>query len=251
MSQAEQAKEKGNLALKNQDYQGAVASYTEAINLDPNQVAYYTNRSLAYISLLQFDNALLDTEIAIKLDPNSARAYQRKGQSLKGLNKLKEAADALKKGLELDPTNQQIMNLYRDCLKSLQPEGGPSDAQKKQAKAIEEIFKGYPIAICKSIPDIAHLAQDKAFCNKLEEIKRDLSKLQHYITDEKIQTFLGTAIQLNQISQMTSQERDALMKKEQEYRLKQEKREEQEREQKRKAEKEKKEMEEKKRKRKN
>lgn len=52
--------------------------------------------------------------------------------------------------------------------------------QDKQLQALQEIFATDPVALCKSIPDIAPLANDKSFCNKLEEIKRDFTKITQY-----------------------------------------------------------------------
>jgi hypothetical protein len=49
-------------------------------------------------------------------------------------------------------------------------------------EALQEIFATDPITLCKSIPDIAHLANENSFCNKLLEIQRDFSKISKYET---------------------------------------------------------------------
>jgi hypothetical protein len=39
----------------------------------PNEAAYYNNRSAAYLMLLKFTDALTDVETAIRLDGNNAK----------------------------------------------------------------------------------------------------------------------------------------------------------------------------------
>ncbi|ARV60614.1 hypothetical protein BZZ01_20145 [Nostocales cyanobacterium HT-58-2] len=57
--------------FEQEDYQGAIAAYTEAIRLNPNSYRAYTLRGLA--RLLEGDNqgAITDYNQAIRLNPNS------------------------------------------------------------------------------------------------------------------------------------------------------------------------------------
>ena len=57
------------------NYDGAIVSFTKAIELDSNSVEAYSNRGAAYIDKGSFDAAILDFNKAIKLDPNLAEAY--------------------------------------------------------------------------------------------------------------------------------------------------------------------------------
>lgn len=41
-------KNDGNVAYKNKDFAKAVQLYDEAINLDPTELTYYTNKAAAY-----------------------------------------------------------------------------------------------------------------------------------------------------------------------------------------------------------
>ena len=60
-------------------YDEAIASYTKAIELDPTNPVYYSNRAAAYSSKASHDEAVLDAEKAIEVDPSFIKAYHRLG----------------------------------------------------------------------------------------------------------------------------------------------------------------------------
>jgi tetratricopeptide (TPR) repeat protein len=80
-----QFKAKGNAALQAKNYSEAIEYYTKAINLDGANVIYYSNRSAAYLSAGDAQNALEDAKACLGLDPNFSKGYSRKGAALHGL----------------------------------------------------------------------------------------------------------------------------------------------------------------------
>jgi small glutamine-rich tetratricopeptide repeat-containing protein alpha len=60
-------------------YDEAIASYNEAVALDPTNAVYYSNRAAAHLSKHDYQQAVLDAEKAIEVDPNFVRAYSRLG----------------------------------------------------------------------------------------------------------------------------------------------------------------------------
>ncbi len=68
--QAEDLKNKGNAALKAGNIDEALSLYTDAIELDPDNHVFYSNRSAAYASCKKYKEALSDAEQAIKLKPD-------------------------------------------------------------------------------------------------------------------------------------------------------------------------------------
>jgi tetratricopeptide (TPR) repeat protein len=70
------------LAFYDEDeYDKAIAEYTEALNLYPNNAAAYCNRGESYRMKKQYDEAIQDLEKAISLDQN----YQWAKDNLKGI----------------------------------------------------------------------------------------------------------------------------------------------------------------------
>ena len=61
------------------DYPNAIASYTQAINLNPQLNHAYVSRGDAYFSQSDFLSAVADYTKAIELSPNYAAAYYRRG----------------------------------------------------------------------------------------------------------------------------------------------------------------------------
>ena len=54
-------------------YAHAVAGYTRAIALDPNNAVYYANRAFAHLRLENLGSVLTDATKAIELDPTYAK----------------------------------------------------------------------------------------------------------------------------------------------------------------------------------
>ena len=67
LMQANELKMQGNAALKKEDVGTAVKLYTKAIELDPNNHALYTNRSMALCRQAKYERALRDAETSIQL----------------------------------------------------------------------------------------------------------------------------------------------------------------------------------------
>ena len=94
--------DKGNVKLRLQDYKGAIADFTKAIELDPSYVkeAYY-NRGLSKARLQDNRGAIADFTKAIEFDPNYASAYVNRGLSKLMLNQKDSGCLDLSKAGEL------------------------------------------------------------------------------------------------------------------------------------------------------
>ncbi len=71
----EELKEKGNQAVRCENYTEAVLHYSFAIKLSPNDPILYSNRSFAFLKLKQLYYANEDAEKAIQLKPDWAKVY--------------------------------------------------------------------------------------------------------------------------------------------------------------------------------
>ena len=76
---AEKLKQKGNSLMSGKNFDGAIETYTKAIDLDPTNPVYYSNRAAAYSSKGDHLSAVGDAEKAIEVDPSYVKAYHRLG----------------------------------------------------------------------------------------------------------------------------------------------------------------------------
>jgi len=84
------AKQKGKEAFFQGKYDEAIESYTEAINLDPNDPNLLGLRSTAFTKVDKYDDALMDTENMIKLRPADFKGHLLKANTLYYLGRYDE-----------------------------------------------------------------------------------------------------------------------------------------------------------------
>ena len=115
IERANEEKDKGNKALQEKDYQKALEHYTNAINLNPKNHIFYSNRSSVYAILEKFEDALQDANKTVELDPKFVRGYSRKGAALFFLKRYKEASEVYSEGLKLEPNNETFKQEISRC----------------------------------------------------------------------------------------------------------------------------------------
>lgn len=91
---AEEYKAAGNKFFKIKDYPAAIKEYTRAIEADPKNPTYYSNRAAAYISANRFVEALEDCKTADELDPGNMKIGLRLGRVYTSLGRPDEALAA-------------------------------------------------------------------------------------------------------------------------------------------------------------
>lgn len=92
---AESWKTLGNNAFKIKDYPLAIKHFTQAIEIDPLNPIYYSNRSLAYASQQDWLLSAQDAKESIKLDSKFTKGHFRLVKSFLSLNKIRDARQAL------------------------------------------------------------------------------------------------------------------------------------------------------------
>lgn len=73
------------------DYENAIKYYTEALDVNPSNAIYYSNRSLAYLRTECYGYALADATKALEVDKNYIKGYYRRATSNMALGKFKAA----------------------------------------------------------------------------------------------------------------------------------------------------------------
>lgn len=102
------AKDAGNVEYKNRNFDGAIARYTEAVELDPDNVSFLTNRAAARLESGDVEGAIADCKLAVTRNMEKslrtdfkiiARAYGRMGNAYLRQENYDEAIIAFQKSL--------------------------------------------------------------------------------------------------------------------------------------------------------
>lgn len=108
------------------NYREALSDASEAIRLDPQNVAAYTYRGHIYNALGDYKRAIQDFNAAILLDGQNSSAYSGRGVAFANSGDYNNAVADLSKAIELDPTAYAYENRGK-CYKML------GDDEKAQA----------------------------------------------------------------------------------------------------------------------
>jgi len=117
---AEKLKKEGNEKLQQKDYKGAIAQYTKAILLDPENAVYFSNRSAAFTYMKDFDEAIKDGNRAIQRRPDWPKGYMRVATALDSSGDTKAAISTYRECLtKIDAADSQWNNIH-NAIESLE-----------------------------------------------------------------------------------------------------------------------------------
>ncbi|XP_074662560.1 serine/threonine-protein phosphatase 5-like [Tubulanus polymorphus] len=114
---ASEFKEKANELFKKQDYDKAIDFYTNAIEIDATEAAYFSNRSFAYLKIECFGYALQDANSALEIDPKYVKAYYRRASANMALGKFKLALKDFESVTKCRPNDKDARTKYLECKK--------------------------------------------------------------------------------------------------------------------------------------
>jgi DnaJ homolog subfamily C member 8 len=126
-------KDQGNERFQAGENDEAIRLYTQAIELDPDNHIFYSNRSAAHMKCDSKSKALYDAEKCVQLAPMWSKGYLRLGAAQQSLKRFDAAIDTLKKGIELDSSNQALWSALRACQEAYE-----TDKKSKFAAAAVE-----------------------------------------------------------------------------------------------------------------
>uniref|UniRef100_H2L6Z0 Serine/threonine-protein phosphatase n=1 Tax=Oryzias latipes TaxID=8090 RepID=H2L6Z0_ORYLA len=116
-NEAELLKEKANNYFKEKDYENAIKFYSEALELNPSNAIYYSNRSLAYLRTECYGYALADATKALEVDKNYIKGYYRRATSNMALGKFKAALKDYETVVRVRPNDKDAKMKYQECNK--------------------------------------------------------------------------------------------------------------------------------------
>lgn len=187
---AEEFKSQGNAAFAAKDFIKAVDFFTKAIEASaaPNHVLY-SNRSAAYASLKDFENALKDGEKTVEINPGWAKGYSRVAAAEFGLGSYAAAEKSYSKTLELDPSNK----LAKEGLEAVQSAIRASEAPDFGLAA--KFNDPNLIENLKNNPKTAEIMKDPAVLNKIIKLKGNPQAFaQDVLTDPRLMTVMAAIL---------------------------------------------------------
>jgi DnaJ homolog subfamily C member 8 len=183
--QAEAFKADGNALLAEGKYREAVEMYSRAIELDPDNAVYYSNRSAAYLALGdERGSALRDAEKCIALKPEWWKGYSRKGAAEHALLRFDAARATYQMGLRCDPDNASLLQAAEDAYAAGQDhsrrlrEAAQADEQRrKEAEAARAAHEKHEVEKEKEKPIKADVTDEDAllaeFMSEVQELEEN------------------------------------------------------------------------------
>jgi len=111
---AEDCKQRGNDHIKKQEFDQAVAAYSEAIELNPKAGTYWLNRAIAYRMSSKWEPAASDAEMAAELEPTNVKAHYIHALCLQHLKKYDRALQACEVGLVMQADSKALLQIQRE-----------------------------------------------------------------------------------------------------------------------------------------
>jgi tetratricopeptide (TPR) repeat protein len=129
----------GDEHLEREEYDEAIAAYTQVIRLDPKHAPAYAGRGEALVEKEEYEEAIPDLDRAIELDPELADAYFYRGLARQRLDLPVQAIADYDEALRLDPDNAQAYaNRGLAYLDKDQPERAIADLTEALQRDSEE-----------------------------------------------------------------------------------------------------------------
>ncbi|CAJ1406103.1 unnamed protein product [Effrenium voratum] len=146
MCESKELKAQADQAFRNQDFQMAIALYSQALVWAPSETLL-SNRSAAYAAAGNFKAALEDAKSCEEMAPDWPKAVFRRGVALRGLKRYDMAISAFAQGQDQDPSNpnwhKEIEETER--MRELQRGGRQRSYQLSELPVVpSEIANGQP-----------------------------------------------------------------------------------------------------------
>ncbi len=117
---------------RNDDFDGALADFTKAIELNPNMFLYFLARGVARESKNDYTGALADFDRLVELNPTDADSFANRGECLQMQGHYPEALADYTQAIQMDPASAREPRLLRQFL-LLQEGLAPPDASLSAA----------------------------------------------------------------------------------------------------------------------
>ena len=131
--EAEECKNRGNGHMAKSEWDLALASYRQAVSIDPGYAAAHNNIGLVYLHQGRLAPAIACFQQALALEPSLAQAHLNLGNAYKSQGRLEEALVCFNTALALNP---RLPEVHNNLGVLFQERGQAADALMSFAKAI-------------------------------------------------------------------------------------------------------------------
>ncbi|KAI1445892.1 hypothetical protein F5Y02DRAFT_417502 [Annulohypoxylon stygium] len=194
MASVDELKALGNKAIADKKFDEAIDAFTKAISIDSSNHVLFSNRSAAYASKKDWDNALKDAEQTTTIKPDWPRGWGRKGAALHGAGDLLGASEAYEEGLKLDPNNAGLKKSLESVQKALAGPGAGAGAGfgADPTGGIGQMFQD-PQLLTKLMnnPKTSGYFADPSFISKIQAMQQNPSNTGELFSDPRMIQVLG------------------------------------------------------------
>ncbi|TVY17358.1 Heat shock protein sti1-like [Lachnellula arida] len=190
---ADELKALGNKAIAEKNFDEAIEKFTEAIEIEPTNHILYSNRSAAFASKKDYQNALNDANKVTEIKPDWAKGWGRKGAAQYGLGDLVAAHDAYEEGLKLDPNNAQNKSGLASVNRAIEAEakedgvtGDPLGGGLGNMFTDPQLYQKLA-----ANPKTSKFLADPSFMMKLQQMKQNPNDTQSMFQDPRMIQVLG------------------------------------------------------------
>ena len=127
-------KEMADDLIKKGKYNSAINIYSKLIDDDENYLLY-SNRSVAYMKVKNYNLALKDSIKTVKLNQSYAKGWGRLGASLYQLNRTDDSLKAYEKAYELENND-----IYKDMIDTIKSENLKCEFDIKSEEGIDDMI---------------------------------------------------------------------------------------------------------------
>ncbi|KAJ3342357.1 hypothetical protein HDU93_002473 [Gonapodya sp. JEL0774] len=192
---AEAKKTEGNKRMAEKQFDQAIKFYTEAIELDPVNAIYYSNRAAAYSQKGDPQSAIVDAKAAVKIDPTYSKAYGRLGLAHYTLGNFSEAVRAYEDALQLEPGNtnwrQQLQTSQEKLAQGASPRSAPAGGASANPLAGLAGMPGMPGMGGPGGLDFNSIMSNPMFQQMAQQLMSDPQALQNLMSNPMVQNMMG------------------------------------------------------------
>ncbi|KAI9772348.1 MAG: Hsp90 cochaperone [Candelina submexicana] len=195
---ADALKAEGNKAFAAKDFKGAIDKFSQAIEIEPTNHVLYSNRSGAYASLKDFDNALEDATKTTEIKPDWAKGWGRKGAALHGQGDLVGSKDAYEEALKLDPSNAQAKSGLEAVKRAIDAEAAGDGVSGDPMGGLGNMFND-PQLLQKlaNNPKTSRLLSDTEFMGKLQRLRQNPKNIGEEMRDPRFLQVMSVLLGLD------------------------------------------------------